>query len=141
MAQKSLPILNKVNTSMIWYSTFYFKNYKWLSSQYLYFLYFLNKIFIFLDFFIGEFMWVKFYKKYLYSNAVYSSKLVYKKVRFFKPVTSYVINLNSKLLVFNLYYKTTLQQFQEFNMVKVVNYKSIEKIYLEETLLKNIYFK
>ena len=56
-------------------------------------------------------------------------------------MTSYVINLNSKLLVFNLYYKTTLQQFQEFNMVKVVNYKSIEKIYLEETLLKNIYFK
>lgn len=35
-----------------------------------------------------------------------------RKVRFFKPVTSYLVNVHTKFLIVNLYYKTSLEQFQ-----------------------------
>ena len=35
-----------------------------------------------------------------------------KKIKFFKPVTSYLVNLGTGCIIFNLYYKTTLEQLQ-----------------------------
>lgn len=112
MAQKSLPIVNKVNTSMIWYSTYYFKYYKWMSSQYLYLLYFFNKLFIYLDLFFFNCLWFKPHTTYMYVSVKKPSFLKLKKIKFFKPVTSYLVNLGTRCIIFNLYYKTTLAQLQ-----------------------------
>lgn len=118
MAQKSLPILNKVNTSMIWYSTYYFKYYKWLSSQNLYLLYFLNKIFVYLDFFFSNLLWIKPYTKHLYASTKKPSFRRKIRARFFKPVTAYLVTLDSVTIIFNLYYKTTLEKFQAMDAKK-----------------------
>ncbi len=112
MAQKSLPILNKVNVSMIWYSTFYYKHYKWLSSQYLYLLYFFNKLFVFLDLFFATLVWTKPYTTYLAENRGTPANVQYQKFRFLKPVTSYLFELNTKVFFLNVYYSTSLENFQ-----------------------------
>jgi hypothetical protein len=46
------------------------------------------------------------------------------KVRFFKPVTAYLINVEESYFIFNIFYKTTLEAFQELN-------KSNEKVTTE----------
>jgi len=115
VAQKSLPILNKVNTSMIWYSTYYCKHYKWMSSQNLYLLYFFNKLFVYLDFFFFHLLWVRPYTSHLYYTPINPSFALYEKFRFFKPITSYLVTLNTRSIFFNLYYKTSLETFQALN--------------------------
>jgi len=128
LAQKSLPILNKVNTSMIWYSTYYFKHYKWLSSQYVYLLCFFNKLLISLDFFFDKLLWIGDYRTQLYTpKRCYVTKNS-SKVRFYKPLTSYLVNLNNKLVVFNVFYKTTLEKFQSLSSSsKIRNYTKIKQ--------------
>ena len=76
----------------------------------MYLLYFFNKLFIFLDLFFVNCLWVKPYTTYLYASYRKPSKLRLKKIKFFKPVTSYLVNLGTRCIVFNLYYKTTLEQ-------------------------------
>lgn len=115
MAQKSLPILNKVNTSMIWYTTYYCKHYKWLSAQNLYLLYFFNKLFVYLDFLFFNLLWVDFYNPHLYSFRRKARLPKFYKQRFFKPVTSYFVTLTNKSIFFNIYYKTSLEKFQSMN--------------------------
>ncbi len=112
MAQKSFPTLNKVNTSMIWYSTFYNKHQKWLSSQYLYFLYFFNKLTVYLDLYFFNLFWVDFEKTTLSYGFRKYTLLTKNETRFFKPVTSYLINLRTNNLILNIYYKTNLQNFK-----------------------------
>jgi len=112
LSQKSLPVLNKVNTSMIWYSSYYYKHYKWLSAQYIYLLYFLNKLFIYLDFMYSKILWFSVSSIYFYSNEKNRIKIKFKKTRFFYPTTAYLVNLKSGLIIFNFYYKTTLSQFK-----------------------------
>lgn len=115
MAQKSLPILNKVNTSMIWYSTYYYRHYKWMSSQNLYLLYFFNKLFIYLDFFFLKLLWIKPYLTNLYLEPVSPVFSKFTKTKFFKPVTAYLINFNTKNLIINVYYKSSLARFQDIS--------------------------
>lgn len=113
MACKSLPLINKVGTSMIWYSTYYEKYYKWLSSQTLYFMYFLNKMLVYLRFFFKKFLWIPFEKTYILDNQKLSRPNIKNKLRYFKPVTSYIININSSLVIYNVYYLTSLAKFQK----------------------------
>lgn len=115
MSQKSLPVLNKVNTSMIWYSSYYYKHYKWLSAQYIYLLYFLNKLFIYLDFMYSKIFWFSVSSIYFYSNEQNKIKIKFRKTRFFYPTTAYLVNLKSGLVIFNFYYKTTLSQFKSLD--------------------------
>ena len=128
MAQKSLPTLNKVNTSMIWYSTYYYKYYKWLSSQYIYLLYFLNKLFVFLDFFFLSRLWQNDEAVYLFKSKRVKFQRKHKRMRFYYPVTSYLVQLKHKLIIFNLYYKTTLEKFQDLKnqnlLEKKFNYQN-----------------
>ncbi len=139
MAQKSLPILNKVNTSMIWYSTYYSKNYKWLSSQILYFLYFFNKLTVFLDIFFRNILWVWFEKtslSYNYKSLNFVSK---NEIRFFKPVTSFLINLQGINLVINVFYKTSLQRFQQINWQISLNSSPINNFKNVSFIKKTLY--
>lgn len=127
MAQKSLPILNKVNTSMTWYTTYYFKHYKWLASQNLYLLYFFNKLFVYLDFLFCKFFWVEFYDTQLYGYKPKGKLPKFLKERFFKPVTSYLVNIHTKVIFFNLYYKPNFEHFQSFDKVEeviITNFKT-----------------
>lgn len=133
MAQKSLPVLNKVNTSMIWYSTYYSKYYKWLSSQTIFFLYFFNKLTVFTDLFFFKLMWVFFEKTSLsYGTKIIKFRELNEK-RYFKPVTSYLISLKSKNIIINVFYKTSLQRFQQINWKTRV-------VVSPEILCKNIKF-
>ena len=113
MAQKSLPNLNKVNTSMIWYSTFYTKHYQWLSSQSLYFLYFFNKLTVYLDMFFINLFWIHFEKTSLFYGFKKITIFSKRETRFFKPVTSYLVNTSKTNLIFNIFYKTNLQRFKK----------------------------
>ncbi len=138
MAQKSLPILNKVGTSMVWYTTFFYKYYKWLSSQSIYLLYFLNKLIVYTEFIFSDLLWVYFYCTQLYKENLPKKKPFFKKNKFFKPVTSYVVNSGYSLLVVNLFYKTSLENFQELS-------KRTEKIKKNNPIkinnkLKNIFY-
>lgn len=140
MAQKSLPNVNKVNTSMIWYSTFYNKHYKWLSAQSIYFLYFFNKLTIYLDLFFYNLLWVSFEKTTLHYGFKKVSYFKVQETRFFKPVTSYLITTNRANLVFNLYYRTNLQRFQAISFDLKVNPTAFG---LEEqgiSVIKKIFF-
>ncbi len=141
MAQKSLPILNKVNTSMVWYSTYYFRYYRWLSSQNLYLLYFFNKLFVYLDFFFINLLWTKPYNTFLYKSAVKSSAAFYQKFRFFKPITSYLITLNTKSIFISLYYKTSLETFQGLNDRKAEDALEFFEILAEKQQFKRLFFK
>ena len=141
MAQKSLPILNKVNTSMIWYSTYYFKHYKWLSSQNLYLLYFFNKLFVYLDLFHLSLLWVKPYSIYFYQDEKRPLFTNFERIRFFKPVTSYLVNANNKCIFFNLYYKTTLETFQALNKVSgSISHGHFESLSEQHKLTKIFFF-
>ena len=115
MSQKSLPALNKINVSMIWYTTYYYKYYKWLSSQYLYLLYFLNKLFVYLDFLFYRITWVHFVNKIYYICDKPKPLTEFGKKRFFYPVTSYFVSLPKINIFFNLFYKTSLDKFQSLN--------------------------
>lgn len=141
MAQKSLPILNKVNTSMVWYTTFYFNHYKWLSSQNLYLLYFFNKLFVYLDFLFLELVWVKPYKTNLYHTKTKTKPQQISKIRFFKPLTSYLVNVKEVYVIFNLYYKTTLEAFQKVTAMLVKNLEDEIIVQTPVKKLQNVYFR
>lgn len=60
-------------------------------------------------------MWLKPYLTHLYvePRTPVFSKFV--KIKFFKPVTAYLINFNTKNLIINMYYKSSLARFQEIS--------------------------
>jgi hypothetical protein len=115
LSQKSLPALNKVNVSMIWYITYYYKHYKWLSAQYIYLLYFLNKLFVYLDFLFYKITWVNFVHNDFYMCLKPKLYIDCGKKRFFYPVTAYFVSLPRVSIFFNLFYKTSLDKFQSLN--------------------------
>lgn len=140
MAQKSLPELNKVGTSMVWYTTFFYKYYKWLSSQNLYLLYFFNKLFVYIDFIFSKLYWLEFYGVNLYIVNKPKVKSFLRKHRFYRPLTSYLVNVGVQFSMINIYYKTTLETFQELNKSK-----NSEEIFIktpklvEDKLFKTFY--
>jgi len=140
LAQKSLPILNKVNTSMVWYTTYYHKHYKWLSSQNLYLLYFFNKLFIYLDFFFINLLWLKPYQQHLYYVPAKNFLPTFTKIRFYKPVTSYLINVSEVYIIFNIYYKTTLEAFQNSSKKKKKQYQHTNQLFLKKYQLSHMYY-
>lgn len=115
MAQKSLPILNKVGTSMVWYTTFFFKYYKWLSSQNTYLLYFFNKLYVYIDFIFSKLLWLTFYTTNLYYYKKSKVRNYLRRHRFYKPLTTYLINIGVKFLLVSIHYRTSLETFQELN--------------------------
>ena len=141
MAQKSLPILNKVNTSMVWYTTYYYKYYKWLSSQNLYLLYFFNKLFVYLDFLFIELMWLTFYQTWLYTGSHKTPRIRSLKQKFLKPVTSYLVMMETQSIFINIYYKTSLERFQnldkEFIFIQDKFYLKLQKT----KKLQRVYFR
>lgn len=146
MAQKSLPSINKVGTSMIWYSTFYTAYYKWFSSQSLYFLYFFNKLTVYLDLFYLRLFWIPFERTSWHYGEKISSVFRKNELRFYKPVTSYLIGTKEANLIFNLYYKTNLERFQNMSSDKFKfanifgvterNFKIIQKMFFTKSLTK-----
>lgn len=145
MAQKSLPNVNKVGTSMIWYSTFYTNYYKWFSAQSLYFLYFFNKLTVYLDVFYLKLFWVSFESTSWHYGYKISSVFSKNELRFYKPVTSYLVGTKKANLLLNLYYKTNLERFQSMSSEKFKfsnifgvterNYKLIQKLFYNRKLI------
>ena len=86
-----------------------------MSSQSIYLLYFLNKLIVYTEFIFSDLLWVYFYCTQLYKENLPKKKPFFKKNKFFKPVTSYVVNSGYSLLVVNLFYKTSLENFQELS--------------------------
>ena len=141
MAQKSLPILNKVGTSMVWYTTYYYKHYKWLSSQNLYLLYFFNKLFVYLDFLFLNLLWLKPYTTNLYPTKKNPSVIRYTRVRFFKPVTSYLLSIGSYFTLFNIYYSTSLESFQQISKESTRKEFSFFSKLLVKSDIRSMFFK
>ncbi len=140
MAQKSLPILNKVGVSMLWYTTFFYKYYKWLAPQSLYLLYFFNKLYVYLDFIFSKFQWIPFYSETLYRR---SKELVYvnlTKHRFHKPLTSYLINTGTNFSLINLYYSTTLETFQNISKSQTLQKSVLPRNHCVEKLLLSTFY-
>ncbi len=55
----------------------------------------------------------------MYKTPKKSNFLNSERIRFFKPITSYLVNTNSNSIFFNLYYKTSLETFQSLNKSSV----------------------
>lgn len=121
MAQKSHPIVNKVNTSMFWYSTLYCKYYKWLSAQFLYLFYFLNKMFIKLNVFSSTVCWSPLFNFYWYTAKHPSRKFNAKATLTNQPLTAYLINMGHLYQVLNLFFKTSLDFLKKRKLNKELN--------------------
>lgn len=104
MAQKSLPVLNKINVSMTWYVTIYSKYYKWLSLNLLFCTFMFIKILTTFDLFNLKLIWQDD------TLTKYSHERLFNK--FFYPVTLYIIDMGSFLLMYNFFYRTSLERFQ-----------------------------
>lgn len=140
MSHKSLPSLNKLNTSMIWYTTFYYKNYCWLSSQYLYFLYFFNKLLNYLDFFFTNLFWVTFQSSDLAMKTRSYKILPLHYTRFSKPITSYMVNVHKHLVVYNLFYHTTLENLQALSNPQVVPESPYNNLYMNSQIVEKLFY-
>ena len=112
MAQKSLPIINKVNSSMTWFTTFFSKYYKWLSSTQLYLLYIFNYYILMLNYINKNSLWINFESLYLYKSFKNNEKKKLIQLKFFKYITSYIIEEKNLLIICNLYYKGSLNRFK-----------------------------
>ena len=106
---------------MLWYTTFFYKYYKWLSSQYIYLVYFFNKLFIFIDIIFSKLQWLSFYSTNLYLVQKNKVKSLITRHRYHKPLTSYLINIGSNFSLINIYYSTTLETFQELNKSQIAD--------------------
>lgn len=114
MAQKNLPAINKINCSMTWYSNYYYKYYKWLSSQNLYLLIFFNKILIKSTLNNTRLLWNEKESSSLYFKLIkIKNKRVIKHDKFKQYMTSYFLDLNSLSILYNVYYYTSLERFKK----------------------------
>jgi hypothetical protein len=85
-------------------------------------------------------MWVFFEKTSLsYGNKINKFTELNEK-RYFKPVTSYLISLKSKNLVINIFYKTSLQRFQQIGWKPEI-IASTRVLHKNISFLKKIIFK
>jgi len=128
MSQKSLPVLNKINTSMVWYTTFYNKYYKWLSMNIMFLVYIYIKILTRIDVFNLQLIW-----NLVYSNPNHSIL----GDKFFYPVSIFIVNTNNFILLYNFFYQSTLDKFQliseqqvssrysKININKYLNYRNV----------------
>jgi len=60
-------------------------------------------------------VWFSMSSVYFYGNENRKIKIKFKKIRFFYPTTSYLVNLKNNLVLFNFFYKTTLSQFRNLD--------------------------
>lgn len=104
MAQKSLPLLNKINVSLVWYITYFNKYFKWLSLQTFYFMIFFNKYCESLNFTLNRSMWQPFESNTLYSIGRLSQQRLVRSINTKSFNSTYILYLGPRLLVVNLYY-------------------------------------
>jgi hypothetical protein len=90
-------------------------------------------LFVYLDFFFLNLLWLSPYSNNLYTTKREPVFTHFTKVRFFKPVTSYLINLGSTYSIFNIYYKTSLEAFQQINEVA----EGVKPMNLSEVRIEN----
>ena len=107
MAQKKFPVLHKIDTSMTWYSTIYNKNYKWLSSNYLFILNLIFKVKFLINNF--NFFWNK--KQNIlninFNRNNYKFLVTHKfENKNFINLNTYLIDFELFILVLNLYLQT-----------------------------------
>lgn len=68
---------------------------------------------VYLRFFFKTFLWVPYEKTYLLDNVQLPSVFIKNNLRYFKPVTAYIINIKSSLIVYSVYYLTSLAKFKK----------------------------
>jgi hypothetical protein len=64
----------------------------------------------------------------------------YEKTRFFKPITSYLVSLNTKSIFFNVYYKTSLGTFQALHEKVGKEKCSVTEALSELNKLSNVFY-
>ena len=110
MAQKSISVLHRIDSSMVWDSFIFNKNYKWLSYN-LWFIYFqFYKIIFFIDqdkFLIYNSLHFKnnILKKKKFNNYSIMSKNL---KRFCYYIDLYCIEFYNYIILLNLYFSTNL---------------------------------
>jgi len=128
MAQKSLSIINKSNVSLIHYITYFNKYFKWLSLQNFYFLLFFNKYCEFLNFIINKSLWVVFHSKNFYVFKKIINKFFFTQSLKFHYNASYLVYIDKKVLLINLYYYNSIKE--ENNLYFLKRSINIESFYL-----------
>jgi hypothetical protein len=117
LAQKSLSILHRVDTSMIWTSFFHEKRYKWLSFNLWFFYIFFYKNFFFFNL---KKLNINYFKDYNYFlNFKKINKTIKKNsVRFSYHINLYCIETLNYLILLNLYFKTNLAFYRKKNITQ-----------------------
>lgn len=131
MAQKSLPALHRIDTSMTWYSTLLNKRYKWLSNNYWHICFFLFKVLNFIKL-NSQSHW-----KYNHNNN--KKKLKIEKKRFKNFVNLFLIDFDVYIILINISFMGNLRFFKNWKNNKIIK----NNIYFNNTSIsdKSLYFK
>lgn len=124
MGQKGLSTIHRIDTSMIWHSYIYNKEYKWLSYN-LWFAYIqFYKIIFFTDTQFNLYTSLAYKNNtYVYTNITDKIfKLTKLNKRFSYHVELYCFEFNNFLLLLNVFFKANLKFFKNPNS-EVIKYK------------------
>ena len=130
MGQKSLSVLHRIDSTMIWNSYIYNKNYKWLSYN----LWFVYTQFYKIVFFIDQNEFI-IYNNLHYTKNTFLTKnynnccnIFKNQKRFSYYIDLYCIEFYNYLILLNLYFQTDLLFFKnkKENRILVKKYISID---------------
>ena len=132
MGQKSLPQLHKIDTSMMWETSLYNSNYKWLSYNlwfiftyyYKYNLYSMNQKNLELNnFFLNQNYLVNIrFNKY--------SRLKSYNIRFSYFIELYCLEYYNYLLLINIFFLTNLSFFKDSKQLNLENKKKLKNFFI-----------
>jgi hypothetical protein len=118
---------------MIWYSIIYSKKYRWLSNQTWFICTFFYKILIFLNLLHENFIWKNNYLIHYTQKIIQpiNNNILIKK-KFKLPLSVFLIDLGTHVMVIHLYFKTSLKKYQKMS-------RKQKKIFKWNPLQQNIY--
>lgn len=138
LGQKSLSVLHRIDSTMIWNSYIYNKNYKWLSYN----LWFVYTQFYKIIFFIDQNEFI-IYNNLHYTENTFLTKnynncynILKNHKRFSYYIDLYCIEFYNYLILLNLYFQTDLLFFKK----KKKNSRSAKK-YINNDFLGKLHYK
>lgn len=118
MAQKSLSLLHKIDSSMIWTSYIYEKKYKWLSyNLWFFYLFFFKNIFFIKLSNNNEFQrnYFKEFNTFIRKNKSNYIKIDESAPRFSYYIDLYCIEFFNIIILLNLYFQTKIEFYKKKN--------------------------
>jgi len=110
MAQKSLSLLHRIDTSMVWTSFIHEKKYKWLSFNLWFFYLYFYKVFFFfnIDKLKSKNIYFRDFNTFIKNHNIKYLHIKNTYVRFSYHIDLYCIEFFNYIILLNLYFETSL---------------------------------